>query len=98
MKRSNYISADEFFSIWSIELSLINSPKENGLIESVAERETTFIDVTKLCQLEKLIRFYFELDINVEGIDSILQLLQRINALHDENIALRNRLHLFEKT
>ena len=46
--------------------------------------------------LEKFIRLYYELDINLEGIETITHLLQRINSLQDEIIILKNRLRLYE--
>jgi hypothetical protein len=66
------------------------------LIEITTIKETGFIDAGQLQQLEKFIRLYYELDINMEGIETITHLLQRINNLQDEIIALRNRLRLYE--
>ncbi|MFZ0282862.1 MAG: chaperone modulator CbpM, partial [Bacteroidales bacterium] len=59
--------------------------------------ESLFIDVDQLQQLEKIVHFYYELDINLEGIETINHLLQRISTLQDEIIMLKNRLRLYEK-
>ena len=98
MHTTNFIVADEFCKSWNIEMSFINSLQEIGLIEFVVISETTFIDISNLPHLEKLIRFHYELDINLEGIESIVHLLQRINTMHDEINDLRNKLRLFEKS
>jgi hypothetical protein len=70
--------------------------KQTGLIEITAIEDTEFIDADQIGQLEKFICLYYELDINLEGIETITHLLQRIKALQDEIIALRNRLRLYE--
>jgi len=46
--------------------------------------------------LEKFVRFYYELDINLEGIETISHLLERVNALQDELTMLKNRLGIYE--
>jgi len=55
-----------------------------------------FIDSGQLQQLEKYIRLYYELDINLEGIETITHLLRRIDLMQDEIIMLKNRLRLYE--
>jgi chaperone modulatory protein CbpM len=66
------------------------------LIEISSIEETGFIDSKQCQQLEKYIRFYYELDINMEGIETINHLLERIISLRDEIAALKNRLRLYE--
>jgi chaperone modulatory protein CbpM len=41
---------------------------------------------------------YYELDINLEGIETITHLLQRINSMQDEVITFRKRLRFYETT
>jgi hypothetical protein len=96
MQTKNLIAITEFCIHHNIEVSFISSLQQNGLIEITTIKETGFIDAGQLQQLEKIIRFYYELDINLEGIESITHLLQRINAMQDEIVALRNRLRLYE--
>ena len=94
---SNYLVAiDEFCANHKIESSFISSLQQNGLIEITTIRETGFVDLKQLRQLEKIVRLYYELDINLEGIETINYLLDRINSLQDEIILLRNRLRLYE--
>lgn len=95
--QSNYLVAiDEFCANHKIESSFINSLQQNGLIEITTIKETGFVDLSQLRQLEKIIRLYYELDINLEGIETINYLLERINSLQEEIIHLRNRLRLYE--
>jgi len=96
MQTEYLIAIDEFCTNHNIEISFINSLQQTGLIEITTLNETEFIDVSQLQQLEKIVRLYFELDINLEGIETITHMLQRINSLQNEVIALRNRLRLYE--
>ena len=95
---TNYLIAiEEFCSSHHIEVSFINSLKQNGLIEIKTVKDAEYIDAHQLQQLEKIVRLYFELDINLEGIETVFHLLQRISALQDEMKMLRNRLRFYEQ-
>jgi len=96
MQTENLIDIKEFCVNHNIEISFISSLKQTGLIEITTVKETEFIDAEQLQQLEKFIRFYYELDINLEGIETINHLLKRINYLQDEIIMLKNKLRLYE--
>jgi hypothetical protein len=96
MQTDYLIAVDEFCANHNIEISFISSLQQTGLIEITTIEESEFIDTTQLQQLEKIIRLYYELDINLEGIETINYLLQRISSMQDEIIALRNRLRLYE--
>jgi hypothetical protein len=43
-----------------------------------------------------MIRMHQELDVNIEGIDVVFNLLQKIDGLQNELTALKNRLRLYE--
>jgi len=96
MQAKNLIALNEFCVSHNIDISFISSLQENGLIEITSIKERGFIEIDQLRQLEKFIRFYYDLDINLEGIETITHLLQRINSLQDEIIALKNRLRIYE--
>ena len=96
MDRKKLISANEFCAIHNIEISFIESLEETGLIEIETIEDTGFIPETQLHELEKMVRLYSDLDINVEGIDAITHLLHQIMNLQDEVITLKNRLRMFE--
>jgi hypothetical protein len=58
--------------------------------------DLVYIEPEQLKQLEKYIQFYYELDINLEGIETITYLLQRITDLQQEMRTLTNKLRLYE--
>jgi len=96
MQTEYLIAVDEFCTIHNIEMSFISSLKQTGLIDITTIKKTGFIDANQLERLEKFVRFYYELDINVEGIETITHLLQRISYMQEEIRMLRNRLRLYE--
>jgi chaperone modulatory protein CbpM len=96
MKTEYLISLIDFCNSHDIEVSFISSLHETGLINITRIENKDFLDAQQLQQLEKYIRFYYELNINLEGIDSIKHLLQRVNTLQNKIITLRNRLRLYE--
>ena len=98
MQTVNFITVNEFCSNWNIEVSFIKSLQENGLIEIVTISEIAYIKISQLRQLEKMVSFHYELDINLEGIETIEHLLQRIHTMQNEIKDLRNKLRLFEKS
>ena len=96
MQKENLIAVDVFCVNHNIEISFINLLQQNGLIEIITFEESIFFKASQLKQLEKFSSLYNDLDINIEGIESITHLLERINAMQNEITALRNRLRLYE--
>jgi len=90
------MAADQFCEVYKVEASFINSLQEFGLIEVSVLEEKRFIDVSRIRELEKLIRLHYDLDINIPGIEAILHLLQRVNDLQGEISVLKNRLRRYE--
>ena len=96
MQTEYMITVDEFCVKHNIEISFISSLQQTGLIKIITIEEVTFINADQLQQLEKYIHFYYELDINLEGIETISHLLQRVNVMQNEIITLKNKLGLYE--
>jgi chaperone modulatory protein CbpM len=97
MKNEHLISADQFCTHYDVEFSFINALEENGLVEMTTIEEDYFIDETQLQKLEKYARWYYDLSINVEGIEVIEQMLARIKDMQREIAALKNNLRFYEE-
>ena len=96
MNKKYLVPVNEFCASHKIEISFVSSLQNSGLIELRTIRESAFIEVEQLQKLEKFIRLYYELDINLEGIETINYLLQRISSMNEEITVLRNKLRLYE--
>ena len=96
MSKQKLISANDFCVSHDIEISFISALQESGLVKIEMIEETAFIPVYQLRQLEKIVRLYYDLDINLEGIETINHLLSRVVDMQEEITVLKNRLRLFE--
>lgn len=96
METEQMIPASEFCIYHNIELSFIYSLKESGLIDITRIEEKIFVPVNQLKHLEKLMRLKEEMDINIEGIETITYLLERINDMQRHILMLKNKLAFYE--
>jgi hypothetical protein len=69
--------------------------KRNGLVEIVSEEGSDFLVGDKLEELERIIRLHYELQLNMEGIDVVLHLLEQLQASQKEVNDLKNQLRLY---
>ena len=95
MQSEHMIIVDEFCIHHNIEVNFVNALKDSGLIELVIVEEKLCMPETQLPNLEKLVRLY-EMDINLEGIETITYLLGRIHDMQKEILQLHNRLSIYE--
>jgi chaperone modulatory protein CbpM len=96
MHNEDMVPASEFCVHHNIELSFIHSLKEYDMIETVLLEEKIYLPISELPRLEKIVRLHFELDINLEGIQTITHLLDRIEEMQEHVKQLTNRLKVFE--
>ena len=96
MEKENLVPVDDICRHYHVEVPFINSLQEYELIEITNIEETAFIHPEQLQRLEKLVRLHYDLDVNLEGLDVINHLLQRIETMQHEMRALKNRLGMFE--
>lgn len=96
METPELVPVAEFCSSHRIELSFIDSLQSYGLIQVTVVEEHPFIPAPELARLEQLVRMHFDLDINMEGLDAIIHLLDRVQGMQAEIRQLKNRLRLYE--
>jgi hypothetical protein len=97
METTHLISADEFCIHHKVEYSFINSLQQFGLIEITTIKENRFINTDNLTELEKFVRLHYDLDINLEGIETITYLLEKIKNMQHEIKGLKNKLKMYEE-
>jgi hypothetical protein len=96
MQTEEMIIVNEFCIHHNIDLTFITALKDSGLIEVTIMEEKIYMPETQLPNLEKMVRLYYEMDINLEGIETITYLLNRMNEMQLEIMKLNNRLRLYE--
>ncbi|HLO60819.1 MAG TPA: chaperone modulator CbpM [Lentimicrobium sp.] len=97
MKNDELVSVIEFCKNHQAELSFVSSLKESGLIDFVFIEGQAYININHLRQLETMISFHYDLEINLEGIETIIELLNRINDLQHRLAYLQEKLKLLEE-
>ena len=86
----------ECLRIYEVEESFIESLHEVGLIKVSYHEEEKFIEYDELTNLEQFIRWYYEMDINVEGIDALRHLLEKVKLLQYEVDQLKSELQFYK--
>lgn len=91
----NRLQYSECLRIYEVEEAFIASLHEVGLIRVIDLDDDRFIEYEDLSDLEQFIRWYYEMDINVEGIDALRHMLQRVRSLQSEIAQLRHELQFY---
>jgi chaperone modulatory protein CbpM len=91
MNKKELIRVKDFCTLHNIEFSFVNSLGNSGLIKITSVKRTSFIPLNEIPKLEKFVRMHYDLDINLEGIETIHYLLAKMEEMHKELVRLRNR-------
>ena len=93
--KEDIISMEEYVRQSHSDIHFIKQLGENGLIEIISQEQQPCIASQQLPLLEKYTRLHYDLDINIEGIEAISHLLQRINHMQSEMENLQRTLRLY---
>lgn len=96
MSTEDMILANEFCVHHDIDLAFIYSLQHSGLVEIILIEEKVFLPTSQLPQLERLVRLYHELDINLAGLETTTHLLLRLDTMQQQITKLKARLSLYE--
>lgn len=94
--QTDFIVVSEYCQKCHIDPSFILLLEEGGLIDVRSVEDKECLLAAQLLDLERYTRLYYELSINIEGIDAIRHLLDRMQLLQDEIIRLRGTLRIYE--
>ncbi|MFR9165476.1 MAG: chaperone modulator CbpM [Dysgonomonas sp.] len=83
------IIISEYCEKTDIEPQFISRLEEEGLIEIHSSDGKQYLDISQLGDIERYAHLYYELSINIEGIDVIRLLLERIQEMKSEIARLR---------
>ncbi len=83
--------------IYDVENGFINEIVEYELITPVKTDSDLFIEEDELPVLEKIINLHYDLGVNLEGIEIIMNLLDKIDILNEEINKLQRIVKYFEQ-
>lgn len=96
MAKTKGIAAKAFCSYHNISIEFISALKENELIDLMIEKRTAYIPQNQLPQLETIVRLHNELQINAEGIPTVLQLIKQLQQKEKELQELKNLVNFYD--
>ena len=91
MEQGNLIPAKDLCIYHNIEYSFVHDLEDSGLINVTSVKQEVFIPEEEIQKFEKFIRLHYDLDINVEGLETINYLLEKMERLQREIVQLRNK-------
>lgn len=95
--QTELIIVSEYCHKCHIEPSFIDLLEEIGLIEIRTEGSEHYLLISQLPEVERYSRMYYDLSINMEGIDAIHHLLDRMERMRMEMNLLRSRLLIYSR-
>jgi len=90
------ITINDYCIKYAVEPSFIVALEDSGLIVLTVIDEHKYIHYKQLVEMERFIHFHYELQINIEGIEAIMGLLQKIKRLQHEIETLKSQVHLHQ--
>ncbi|MNV62884.1 Chaperone modulatory protein CbpM [compost metagenome] len=93
---TEFITITEYCINYDIDPSFMVSLEESGIIIFTLIGEEKCIHQEQFSELDKYIHLHYDLHINIEGIDAIRHLLQKVSEMQEEIKALNKKLHLHE--
>jgi hypothetical protein len=96
MSDEEMIPLETFCTYYDVERSFIETLESYGLVSINSREEQRFILMEEVVELEKFSRLYYDLNINVPGIDALKHLLEKLKELQQETENLRARLRIYE--
>ncbi|WP_029903038.1 chaperone modulator CbpM [Prevotella sp. 10(H)] len=79
-----------------VEPDFIVQLENEGLIQISSIENERYIHISQLKNLDQYVRWYYDLSINVAGIDVIQNLLDKIDVMQDEIHRLKEQLRLID--
>lgn len=90
MEPEELIPIKDFCIYHNVEYSFIDSLESSGLISITSVQHSSYVHADDIRKLEKFVRLHYDLDINLEGIETINHLLEKIEEMQNELSHLKN--------
>jgi hypothetical protein len=94
--QNQMITIEAYCTYHHAEPEFLEALERGGLLNVTVMNNDRFIDYDQLRQLECYTRWYYDMDINVPGIDAINNLLDKIKQMQQEIEDLRHRLAVYQ--
>lgn len=82
---SERISREELVRIYNVEITFFDSLEEAGLLTTETEDDIKYLQYDDLSAFEKFTNWYYDLEVNLAGLEVINNLLSQIEKMRREN-------------
>ncbi|CAD0220684.1 chaperone modulator CbpM [Chryseobacterium sp. JV274] len=89
---SERISREELVRIYNIEITFFDELVDYGLLNIHIEDNIHYLMYDDLPELEKFANWYYDLEVNLPGLEVIHNMLKKLDALNRRNRELMNKL------
>ncbi|MBP2616406.1 chaperone modulator CbpM [Chryseobacterium jejuense] len=89
---SERISREELVRIYNIEITFFDELVDYGLLTIHVEDDIHYLMYEDLPDLEKFANWYYDLEVNLPGLEVIHNMLKKLEALKRRNRELMNKL------
>jgi hypothetical protein len=96
MNTEELIAIDVFCAKQEVETSFVLALHERGLVTITEVKQHYYVELEHLPRLEQLARMHYDLDINLEGIEALSHMLERVESLQQELRELREQMGRYE--
>ena len=93
--QNDLIIISDYCSRCNIEPDFVMMLGEDGLIDIEIRNNVSYFPAEQLNELERYAHLYYDLSINIEGIDAIRHLLARVEDLQQKVRRLENELRFY---
>ena len=93
--QTDLIIINDYCARCDIEPDFVRMLGEGGLIDVEMIDDTGYFPASQLGELERYTHLYYDLSINIEGIDAIRHLLKRIEDLQERVRKLEDELRFY---
>ena len=94
--QNQLITVEAYCTYHHAEPEFIDALERGGLLTITIMDDNRFIDYDQLQQLESYTRWYYDMEINIPGIDAINNLLDKIKHMQQEIEALKHQLAVYQ--
>ena len=95
--QNDLIIISDYCSHCNIEPDFVMMLGEDGLIDIEIRNNVSYFPAEQLNELERYAHLYYDLSINIEGIDAIRHLLARVEDLQQKVRRLENELRFYRR-
>ena len=97
MLNNEFVQAELFCNTYSINFALVESWQKMGLVHLIELENKQHIPLDQIQKLEQLLRLHLDLDIQLQDVDIVYNLIEKLKTLQSENLMLKQQLNLYSE-